>query len=246
MIARGRWQEVEWPEVDCIITDPPYSARTHTGNNAGRRAAHVASHKPEGRASELRQIDYTHLDHDTAREWGEAWGRRVSAWCAIMCDHTLIPAWLAGMDAAGLYTFAPVPCVITGMTGRLTGDGPSSWAVYLCVGRTRQAHKWGTLPGAYVTGQGANTERRSGRVGGKPLDLMRQIVTDYSRPGMMVADPCAGHATTLAAAHELGRRWWGAECDADSHAAAVARMERVTAQAILPIAESCEQAALFD
>jgi site-specific DNA-methyltransferase (adenine-specific) len=59
---------------------------------------------------------------------------------------------------------------------------------------------------------------------------MQQIVRDYSRPGMLVADPCAGHATTLVAALQAGRRVWGAECDPAAHAAAMARLERVTAQ----------------
>ena len=62
------------------------------------------------------------------------------------------------------------------------------------------------------------------RVGGKPLDLMQQIVRDYSRPGMLVADPCAGHATTLVAAKGAGRRVWGCEADADAHRAGLERL----------------------
>jgi len=145
-----------------------------------------------------------------------------------MCDTDLITPWRDALSSAGLYAFAPVPCVITGMTCRLTGDGPSSWAVYLVVARTKAAHKWGTLPGAYVVSP--EHERGAARIGGKPLPLMQQIVRDYSRPGMLVADPCAGHATTLVAALQAGRRVWGAECDPAAHAAAMQRLERVTAQ----------------
>jgi site-specific DNA-methyltransferase (adenine-specific) len=163
--------------------------------------------------------------------WAKAWAPRVRYWIAVLTDSELISAWRAGFDAAGLCSFAPVPCVITGMTCRMTGDGPSSWAVYLVVARTKAAHKWGTLPGAYVVGQSTLEEKgQSSRIGGKPLPLMQQIVRDYSRPGMLVADPCAGHATTLVAALQAGRRVWGAECDPAAHAAAVARLERVTAQ----------------
>jgi site-specific DNA-methyltransferase (adenine-specific) len=91
----------------------------------------------------------------------------------------------------------------------------------------KRVRSWGALPGAYVVTPG---DRSGSRMGGKPLDLMQQIVRDYSRPGMLVADPCAGHATTLVAALQAGRRVWGAECDPAAHAAAVARLERVTAQ----------------
>jgi site-specific DNA-methyltransferase (adenine-specific) len=49
--------------------------------------------------------------------------------------------------------------------------------------------------------------------GGKPLWLMRAIVRDYTRPGDLVCDPCAGGATTLLAAAMEGRRAVGAEMD---------------------------------
>jgi site-specific DNA-methyltransferase (adenine-specific) len=212
LIHLGTWQDAAWPDqVDCIITDPPYSERTHKGQTDKRR-----------------DIDYTSLSPADVQAWAKAWAPRVRYWIAVMCDHSLIPTWSAALSAAGLYTFAPVPCVITGMTCRLAGDGPSSWAVYLVVARTKAAHKWGTLPGAYVVSP--EHERGAARIGGKPLPLMQQIVRDYSRPGMLVADPCAGHATTLVAALQSGRRVWGAECDPAAHAAAVARLERVTAQ----------------
>jgi hypothetical protein len=212
MIHLGTWQDAAWPEqVDCIITDPPYSERVHKGQTDNRR-----------------DIDYTSLSPADVQAWAKAWAPRVRYWIAVMCDHSLIPAWSAALSAARLYTFAPVPCVITGMTCRMTGDGPSSWAVYLVVARTKAASKWGTLPGAYVVSP--EHERGAARIGGKPLPLMQQIVRDYSRPGMLVADPCAGHATTLVAALQAGRRVWGAECDPAAHAAAVARLERVTAQ----------------
>jgi site-specific DNA-methyltransferase (adenine-specific) len=214
MIQHSTWQDAAWPEqVDCIITDPPYSERTHKGQTDKRR-----------------DIDYTSLSPADVQAWAKAWAPRVRYWIAVMCDTDLITPWRDALSSAGLYTFAPVPCVITGMTCRMTGDGPSSWAVYLMVARTKAASKWGTLPGAYVVTRDTNDVTADRRIGGKPLPLMQQIVRDYSRPGMLVADPCAGHATTLVAALQSGRRVWGAECDPAAHAAAVARLERVTAQ----------------
>jgi hypothetical protein len=214
MIHLGTWQDAAWPEqVDCIITDPPYSERTHKGQTDKRR-----------------DIDYTSLSPADVQAWAKAWAPRVRYWIAVMCDTDLITPWRDALSSAGLYAFAPVPCVITGMTCRMTGDGPSSWAVYLVVARTKAASKWGTLPGAYVVTRDTNDVTADRRIGGKPLPLMQQIVRDYSRPGMLVADPCAGHATTLVAALQSGRRVWGAECDPAAHAAAMQRLERVTAQ----------------
>jgi site-specific DNA-methyltransferase (adenine-specific) len=214
MIHLGKWQDAQWPdEVDCIITDPPYSERTHKGQTDKRR-----------------DIDYSSLTPADVHAWSAQWAPRVRYWIAVMCDTDLITPWRDALSSAGLYAFAPVPCVITGMTCRLSGDGPSSWAVYLMVARTKAAAKWGTLPGAYVANPENGNFRAHDRIGGKPLPLMQQIIRDYSRPGMLVADPCAGHATTLVAALQAGRRVWGAECDAKAHAAATERLARVVAQ----------------
>jgi hypothetical protein len=137
-----------------------------------------------------------------------------------MSCSDLSPVWLDQMSAAGRYVFQPVPCVIRGMSVRLGGDGPSSWSVFLNVSRPRNTEfsRWGTLPGAYVTRRGAE------HIGGKPLELMNGIVRDYSRRGNLIADPCAGLATTALAALGLGRRFVGSEIDPETHALAMARL----------------------
>ena len=43
----------------------------------------------------------------------------------------------------------------------------------------------------------------------KPLELMKRIIETSSRPGDMVLDPFCGCATTIEAAHRLGRNWVG-------------------------------------
>lgn len=44
-----------------------------------------------------------------------------------------------------------------------------------------------------------------------PLSLALQLVQTFCPPGGLVADPCAGSGTTLVAARDAGRRYWG--CD---------------------------------
>jgi site-specific DNA-methyltransferase (adenine-specific) len=237
-LHHGAWQDAPWPqEVDVIVTDPPYSAKVHTGHN------HVA--RPGGSLRHRTRIEYDHLTPADVEAWASAWTPRVKYWLCVMCDHALIPHWQQAIERAGLYAFAPVPCVIIGMTCRLQGDGPSSWTVYLMVARTKAAHKWGTLPGAYVVGKEAFGQAAGRRIGGKPLSLMRQIIRDYSRPGMLVADPCAGHATTLVAALESGRRAWGCELDPAAHAAGSARLAGACPPT-LPFDTAPEQASLLE
>jgi adenine specific DNA methylase Mod len=88
--------------------------------------------------------------------------------------------------------------------------------------RTQAAQQWGTLPGGYVYAK----EIGMAVVGGKPIDLMRAIVRDYSRVGDLVCDPCAGGATTLLAAVMEGRRAIGAEMDPATFDLAVERLRR--------------------
>jgi len=204
----GRWQDVLADiEVDAVICDPPYSGRTHAG-------ALVR----EG----WTQIDYSRWTPDDVADFVASWSPRARGWMACMTSHDLIPAYEEAYRAAGRLPFAPVSCVISAMGVRQQGDGPASWTVYLMVARPRgkSAAKWRALPGAYVV------KRAIGQGGGrgKPLDLMRAIVRDYSRPGDLVCDPCAGWGHTLIAARAEGRAVLGAEVDPAAHAEAVARL----------------------
>ena len=50
---------------------------------------------------------------------------------------------------------------------------------------------------------------RMGYATQKPLALLKRIISASTNPGDVVFDPFCGCATTLEAAHELGRRWIG-------------------------------------
>jgi DNA modification methylase len=55
---------------------------------------------------------------------------------------------------------------------------------------------------------GSNNERL-GYPTQKPLALMRRIIEASTNPGDTVFDPFCGCATTIEAAHALGRKWIG-------------------------------------
>ena len=56
---------------------------------------------------------------------------------------------------------------------------------------------------------GSGGKERMGYATQKPLALLERIIRASSDKGDMVLDPFAGCATTLEAAHKLGRRWVG-------------------------------------
>lgn len=206
MMLHGHYRDVlKDVTCDALIVDPPYSDRTHKGSKTDSKDGYARN-----------PVNYTAWGEGDIDAFVDFWSERNRGWWAIMTDHVLAPLWERALRfLADLYVFAPIPCIVKGSRVRLAGDGPSNWTVWLIVARprTREFSRWGTLPGAYITGSGTYLERGPARIGGKPLHLMRSIVRDYSRKGDLVCDPCAGHGTTLLAARSLGRQCIGADID---------------------------------
>ena len=189
-----------------IITDPPFSERTHTGHDAS-----ALGHQGQGNDGAARR----RLGYAPWTPADVAWYVRMACaatdgWIVTMTDHTLAPAFDAELGAAGRYVFAPLPFFAPGSTVRLSGDGPCSWTTWIIVARTAALSRWGTLPGGYVAGRGWNDRER---MGGKPLPLMQSLVGHYTRPAELVVDPFMGAGTTLVAAKNLGRRAIGIEIE---------------------------------
>lgn len=223
----GRWQDAlaDVGMVDAVITDPPYSSRTHAGHDDGASLANRGSWQRSDGGADVcrprRSISYSEWSPVDVEAFVAVWAPRCRGWFVCLSDSELCGAYRESFEHHGLTGFQPVPCVIPGMTVRLAGDGPSSWAIYANVARPKSLSRWGTLPGAYTVGRG---ERE--HIGGKPLWLMRALIRDYSRPGDLICDPCAGGATTLLAAAIEGRRCIGAEQDPDTFAKAQKRLAR--------------------
>lgn len=209
----GAWQE-ELADVQCdaLISDPPYGARTHDGQCVDAKDG-----------ADRREISYSCFTAKDVEEFVEEWSPRTRGWMAILTCSDLANVWREAMHGAGRCTFQPVPCLVRGMTVRLSGDGPSSWAVWLMVSRprTKKWARWGTLPGGY-----SGPARSGGHIGGKPAWLMSAIVRDYSRLGDVVCDPCAGFGTTLAVAESMGRVGVGTEVDGETHRLATKSLAR--------------------
>lgn len=204
-IRLGRWQDVLTDfggvlECDVQIADPPYGSRTHENSTSTRR---------DGKSGKGLSPSYPPWTPADVRDYVHAWSPAVRGWMVNLTSHDLIPAWEAAFEEVDRFCFAPIPCVMRGMSVRLQGDGPSSWTSFAMVARrrTRDAQRWRTLPGAYVGAAG--DEAAEGR--GKPLWLMSALVRDYSNPGDLVIDPLAGWGSTLIAAESLGRRAIGAD-----------------------------------
>jgi hypothetical protein len=216
---------------DALITDTPYSKRTHGGHNSAVtssrvRASDVDALQPrvyaggkveKSGAHRRRPIGFAHWTPEDVKAFVASWSPRTRGWFVAMTDHVLAPHWISALECQGRYVFAPLAYMVTGSRVRLVGDGPALWSVQIIVARPRTPEfaRWGALPGGYVLPKGET--RKPVITGGKVPWIMRELVGDYSRPGDVVCDPCAGAGTTLQAARDLGRHAIGSEMDPETH-----------------------------
>jgi DNA modification methylase len=237
----GKWEDVlaGVDDVDTIITDPPYSAKTHTGHASGTASANRVTEEDEQRLRvdnrngrvfavgkhRRRAINYAPWAAEDVRRFVEHWSPRTRGWFVAFCDHVLAPHWIEALEEQGRYVFSPLAFMATGSRVRMRADGPAQWSVWIIAARprTQAACEWRSLPGGYVLPAGQ--PRKQPVVGGKPLWLMRSLVRDYSNPRNVVCDPCAGGATTLLAARMMNRHSVGAEASAENFALGKQRMK---------------------
>ena len=224
----GDWREVlRDVEPDSVITDPPYSKRTQEGQRSFAGCADNYSIKSGS-------IDYGHVSPEWWREWSASWLPRVRRWCVAFGDHLSAQWALDAWAEDNWYTFAPVIWTKTDAAPRFMCDGPSAQHETLAIARPRRALDRAEKhfrPGWY---SGGCRPGKSFITGGKPPWLMRALVRDYSRPGDLVCDPCAGGATTLIAAAMEGRKAIGAEIDPETFEKACKRLESTAISAPLP------------
>lgn len=233
----GRYQDVCVDlEVDSTLADPPYSKRTHEGASSEQIV-----NAPYGASREA--VTYDFWTPDDVLEYVRFWHERTRFWIGAMTSHDLIGAWEEAYAQVGRYHFAPVPIVCSNPVPRVCADGPTSSTVYLMVARpmTALASAWRSLPGDYrytrKTGEGGG-----GR--GKPDELLRKIVRDYTNLGFHVCDPTAGRGSTLEAALRRGCRASGAEMDPAVYAEARTRLDRVQVVDLFDPMRSAKQANL--
>lgn len=210
-------------KVDAVITDPPYSDRTHNGHDKSA-AGHIGFGND---GANRKSLDYGHWTFQQAEDFAAVIAGACSGWIVWMCDHHFVPTIQSSLERRGRYVFAPLPYYAPGSRVRLSGDGPSSWTIWIMVARTAAQHRWGTLPGGYLAESGW---REREKMGGKPVKLMEWLITDYSRVGQVVCDPCMGRGSTGIASLGLGRPFIGMEIDPSEFSLACESIEQAQKQ----------------
>jgi site-specific DNA-methyltransferase (adenine-specific) len=202
-------------EVDSIITDPPYNAKTHKGARTTR------SGQPVG---------LIHFDSPTEEQFIEFCGNAVAQatrWVVMSC------AW----QHAALLEKAGVPLVPLGIwhkpngAPQFTGDRPGvGWEAVAILHREGRKHWNG---GGHHAVWVCNVEHGAHPTQ-KPLKLLMDWIAKFTDEGETVLDPFMGSATTGVACVKPGRQFIGIEKRPDYFDLACRR-----------IAEAHKQASLF-
>ena len=186
--------------VKAVITDPPYTERTHTKARASK-AGKVA----EG------ITDFSAITDAELRNVLTECGRVSEGWVVATLDYRHAVEFDSS-PPPGLKCQRVGVWVKTNPTPQITGDRPAQgWEAIAYLHRARGRSKWngGGTHGTYVS----PIAPPEGHPTAKPLPMLRDMVRKFTNPGDTVFDPFAGSGTTLRAALDEGRKAIGVELD---------------------------------
>lgn len=189
--------------VDLVLTDPPYTDKTHEGARTG--VYNTFNGDPA-----VRLVDFSSFTEETLRECFDVIGRVARTWVVSFMDYR---------HAIVFDTFPPehLRFIRLGIwvkpngAPQFTGDRPGQgWEAIVIMHRLGGRMRWnGGGHHAVWTCNKARSEHPTG----KPLPLVKELLCLFSNHGDLLLDPFMGGGTSLRAAKDLGRRAIGIELE---------------------------------
>lgn len=200
------------PKVDAVITDPPYSDKTHS--NAKSNA---------GGGSGIKAIDFKAIEE-------------LLTWCASLCDGWVIanmdwrhiaqlefmPHWFYELVRFGVW-------VKTNPMPQISADRPGNgWdgIAYLYPNGKKKEWFGGGSHGNWIGAVITNGDHPTG----KPVDMVVSWVSRFTATKQTILDPFMGSGTTGVAAMQLGRKFIGIEIEKKYFDIACERIENAQRQ----------------
>lgn len=222
--------------VDVTLMDPPYEIEAHT--KARRSLKDATQKRGASNVGEVRridaplEIDFAAITAGERNAVATMLGLMTTRWVIAFSQIEAIAAWRAAYEGGGLQWVRGGVWVKPNGAPQFTGDRPGQGFECLALGsndadadeddRTALAiahrpgrkrwngggkHAVWTVPLDHHAGGGGKQEHPTK----KPVELMLQLVRDFTDPGDLVLDPYTGSGTTGVAALRLGRRFIGIE-----------------------------------
>jgi site-specific DNA-methyltransferase (adenine-specific) len=204
-------------KVDAVITDPPYSDKTH--NNAKSNA---------GGGTGVKAIDFKAIDFKAIESLLTACAPLCHGWIIANMDWRHIAALeFEGHNFYELIRFGV--WVKTNPMPQISADRPANgWDGIAYIFPKDKKKTWngggchGNWSGPVITNGDHPT--------GKPVDMVLSWVTRFTEHKQTILDPFMGSGTTGVAAIQLGRKFIGIEREPKYFDIACKRIEQAAAQ----------------
>jgi len=184
------------PDIDVVLTDPPYSDTTHEGARTG--------------GASIVLVDFDSVTPEFLRDTYSMIAPKLKSWLVAFMDWRHI-ASLEKEPPNGLRFVRFGIWHKPNGAPQFTGDRPATgWEGIGILHREGVKMSW--------NGGGRHAVFTYSKINGshpteKPLPLVSELMTLFSNPGDLIFDPFMGSGTTLRAAKNLGRRAIGCELD---------------------------------
>jgi hypothetical protein len=205
-----------------VITDPPYSEHTHAKVRRGG-STHLPDEKVPGRPkraviSTAAVLGFDALVDGQREECAAQFARVARRWVLEFSDQEGASPWMLANLAAGLEHVRIGQWVKLNATPQFTGDRPATGAEAIVIAHPPGRKRWNgggrhavwTHAIAINRGPGLQREHTTQ----KPVELMTELVEQFTDPGDLILDPFCGSGTTGVAALRAGRRFIGIETQA--------------------------------
>lgn len=222
----GKFQDVlaDVKRCDALITDPPYLSACADGGAGNPFGGGESQKRKRGNVMGYEPASESLLDDVVALA-----ALICSGWFVAFNDFDGAHYIRASVKNRGAVSAEPIawvkPPTLTPPRG--ANNLPEKGTEFIVASRFRPVARNGCIPGSYVSPRNTPGASHSLVVtGGKPLDLMRAIVRDYTRPGDLIVEPFAGGGTTLLAAVMEGRSVIASEMDPGNFEKTLKRMRK--------------------
>ena len=203
----------ELDPVDLVLTDPPYEQEAHTKNRRTLTHGGISHREVVGSA-----LPFDAMNEDLRLSISKDCHEISHGWGLYFCQAEAIAIWKECLESAGaIYKRACVWIKPDGMP-QFSGDRPGmGYESFVAVwhGKGRSIWNGGGKHGVYTFtkhdrghGHGGISNRHPTQ---KPLQLIEQLVLDFSNERALILDPFLGSGTTAVAAIKLNRKCIGIE-----------------------------------
>lgn len=216
--------------VDAVITDPPYSKHVHNNARRGTRDSHGNIY------GDVKDFGFSHLTDDTMQSASKSITQIVKRWVLVFSDIESAPLWRQALSGELDYIrtgawvkIAPMP--------QFTGDRPAAGFEAVTIMHPKGRKRWNGGGKAAVWRYCAHGGARDVRYhkAQKPLELIEELVKQFTDEGDTIFDPFMGSDTTGVAAVKLGRNFIGCEIEPKYYEIAQRRIADAQAQMVMPL-----------